>query len=189
MKQSYIKELDYELLNKKVAYKGKRITVEELNYYNPRDHKTIYREHVLAGDAAIIMPVTENEEVIMIQEPRTPVGKIVLAFPAGMIEEGETPEEGAIRELEEETGYHAQNIKKLREVYPAIGYSNERTILFLATNLVKTQRHLDPTEDIKELKIPLKEVKEMLDKNEIITSNETVALMHYFNYERKEDKI
>ena len=89
----------------------------------------------------------------------------------------------------EKTVMYAQNIKKLREVYPAIGYSNERTILFLATNLVKTQRHLDPTEDIKVLKIPLKEVKEMLDKNEIITSNETVALMHYFNYERKEDKI
>ena len=82
MKKQYFKELDYELLDKKIAYQGKRVTVEELHYYNPRDDKKIYREHVLAGDAAIIMPITENNEVIMIQEPRTPVGKILLAFPA-----------------------------------------------------------------------------------------------------------
>lgn len=183
MSNKYFKKLDYELINKKVAYKGKRITVEELNYYNPRDDKKVYREHVLAGDAAIIMPITENNEVIMIQEPRTPVGKILLAFPAGMIEKGETPEEGAIRELEEETGYRANSIKKVREVYPAIGYSNEKTIIFIARDLIKTQRHLDQTEDIKVIKIPLDEVKIMLDKNEIITSSETVALMYYFNYE------
>ena len=78
----------------------------------------------------------------------------------------------------------------MREVYPAIGYSNERTIIFLAKDLVKTQRHLDATEDIKVIKLPLEEVKEMLDKNEIITSSETVALMHYFNYiENKKIKI
>ena len=52
--------------------------------------KTNY-PYVLAGDTAIIMPITENNEVIMIQEPRTPIGKTVLAFPAGMIEKGETP--------------------------------------------------------------------------------------------------
>lgn len=187
MESKYFKKIDYELLNKKVAYKGKRITVEELNYYNPRDKKNVYREHVLAGDAAIIMPITDNNEVIMIQEPRTPIGKVVLAFPAGMIEKGETPEEGAIRELEEETGYRANNLKKIREVYPAIGYSNEKTIIFIARDLVKTQRNLDETEDIKVIKIPLDEVKEMLEKNEIKTSSETVALMYYFNYEQNEN--
>ncbi len=183
MDSKYFKEIDYKLLNKRTAYKGKRITVEELNYYNPRDNKNIYREHVLAGDAAIIMPITDNNEVIMIQEPRTPIGKTVLAFPAGMIEKGETPEEGAIRELEEETGYKAKNLKKIREVYPAIGYSNEKTIIFIARDLEKTQRNLDATEDIKVIKLPLDEVKRMLETNEIMTSSETVALMYYFNYE------
>lgn len=183
----YFKDIDYQLLDRKTAYKGKRIVVEELQYYNPRHEKKIYREHVLAGDAAIIMPITGDNELIMIQEPRTPIGKTVLAFPAGMIEPGEKPEEGAIRELEEETGYLARSIKKMRVVYPAIGYSNERTIIFLAKDLVKTQRHLDETEDIEVVKIPLKEAKEMVDRNEIITSSETVALLHYFTYECKNE--
>ena len=183
MDNKYYKTIDYELLDKKTAYKGKRITVEELHYKNPRTNQIIYREHVLAGHAAVIIPETENKEFIMIKEPRTPIGRTVIAFPAGMIEEGEKVEEGAIRELEEETGYKAGNIKKLREVYPAIGYSNEKVTIFLAKNLVKTQRHLDETEDIEVIKIPIKEVKQMLDNKEIKTSSEEIGLLHYFLYE------
>ena len=73
----------------------------------------------------------------------------------------------------------------MREVYPAIGYSNEKTIIFLAKDLVKTHRHLDETEDIEVVKVPMEEAKLMLDNNEIITSSETVALLHYFMYEDK----
>lgn len=183
MENKYYQKIDYELLDKKVAYKGKRIVVEELHYKNPRNNDIIYREHVLAGNAAIVIPETENGNFIMIKEPRTPIGLTVLAFPAGMIEEGETEEEGAIRELEEETGYRAREIKKLREVYPAIGYSNERTIIFLARNLIKTQRHLDKTEDIEVVEIPKEKVKQMLDNGEIKTSSESIGLLHYFMYE------
>ncbi len=183
MSNKYFDDIDYKLLDEKTAYRGKRIVVEELHYKNPRTNQIIYREHVLAGHAAIIMPMTDNNEFIMIKEPRTPIGKNVLAFPAGMIEEGEKPEDGAIRELEEETGYRAGKLKKLREVYPAIGYSNEQTIIFLATDLVKTQRHLDETEDIKVLKIPVEEVRKMLEDGEIQTSSETVGLLYYFMYE------
>ena len=183
MSNKYFDDIDYKLLDEKTAYRGKRIVVEELHYKNPRTNQIIYREHVLAGHAAIIMPMTDNNEFIMIKEPRTPIGKNVLAFPAGMIEEGEKPEEGARRELEEETGYRAGKLKKLREVYPAIGYSNEQTIIFLATDLVKTQRHLDETEDIEVLKIPVEEVRKMLEDGEIQTSSETVGLLYYFMYE------
>ncbi|MFR8103816.1 MAG: NUDIX hydrolase [Clostridia bacterium] len=182
----YFKPLDYKLLSQKTVYKGKRITVEELEYYNPRDDKQVHREHVLAGDAAVILAITEEDEVIMIQEPRTPINLTVLAMPAGQIEKGEQAEVGAIRELEEETGYLAGKMKKLREYFTSVGYTNEKISLFLATDLKKTQRHLDATEDIQVIKIPMKELKEMLDKNEIITASATIALMHYFLYEKGE---
>ena len=179
----YFKDLDYKLLDRKTVYKGKRITVEELHYFNPRAGQTLYREHVLAGNAVVIMPVTNDNKLVMIQEPRTPIGKIVLTFPAGMIEEGEKAEEAAQRELEEETGYKAKTLKKMRVEHPTIGYSNEYITIFLAKDLIKTKMRLDETEDIKVIEIPIEEAKEMLDKNEIITSSETIALMHYFTYE------
>ena len=151
MSSKYFDDIDYEVLDRKTAYRGKRIVVEELHYRNPRTNQIIYREHVLAGHAAIIMPITDNNEFIMIKEPRTPIGKNVLAF-------------------------------------PAIGYSNEQTIIFLATNLVKTERHLDETEDIEVLKIPIEEVRKMLESGEIQTSSETVGLLYYFMYEDKSFK-
>lgn len=182
----YFKDIDYELLDRKTVYEGKRLTIEELNYYNPRKQEKLYREHVLAGDAVIIMPITNEGELVMILEPRTPISRTVLAFPAGMIEKGETAEQAAIRELEEETGYLAKDVKKMISVYPTIGYSNEKVTIVLAKNLEKTQMHLDETEDIEVVKISLKEAKEMLDRNEFETASENVALLHYFVYEHKE---
>ena len=185
MSNKYYEKIDYELLDRKIAYQGKRVKVEELHYKNPRTNDILYREHVLAGHAAIIIPITNDNNFIMIKEPRTPIGKTVLAFPAGIIENGETEEEGAIRELEEEIGYKARKIKKLRQVYPAMGYSNEKVVIFLAKDLIKTQRHLDEKEDIEIIEVPKEELKQMLDNGEFETSMELIGLLHYFMYENE----
>ena len=183
MENKYEKELDYEKIDEKLVYQGKRISIEEVNYYNKRDHKKIYREHVLAGKAVVIMPITQDNELIMIQEPRTPVKKIMLTFPAGQIEEGEEDKQAALRELEEEVGYKANTLQRIRRTYPTIGYSDEEVTLFIAKDLVKTQRNLDPTEDIEVIKIPIAEVKQMLEEGQITTASEIILLMHYFLYE------
>ena len=183
MGNNYFKDIEYKEISKKVAYKGKRIQVEELEYLN--GDKVIYREHVKAGNASVILPITDDNKVIMIQEPRTPIGKIILALPAGMIEDGEEADKAAIRELEEETGYLASNIEFLREYYPSVGYSDEKIKIYLATNMKKTKQHLDEEEDIKVIEVPLEEVIEMLDKNEIITASTTIAIMHYLRYKKK----
>lgn len=180
----YFKPIEYKEISRKTGYQGKRVKVEEIEYLN-KDEKIIYREHVNAGPASVILPITEDGKVIMIQEPRTPIGTIILALPAGMIEPGEPAEEAAIRELEEETGYLANNIKFMLEYYPAVGYSDEKISIYLATNLKKTKQHLDDTEDIKVLEIPLDEVEKMLDNNELITASTMIALLHYFRYIKK----
>ena len=183
MYNKYFKEIEYKEISRKLAYKGKRVQVEELEYLN--GDKVIYREHVKAGNASVILPITEDNKVIMIQEPRTPIGKVILALPAGMIEEGEEAEKAAIRELEEETGYLASNIEFLREYHPSVGYSDEKITIYLATNMVKTKQRLDDEENINVIEIPLEEIIEMLDKNEIITASSTIALMHYLLYKKK----
>lgn len=180
MDNKYFKTIEYKEKSKKLAYKGKRLQVEEIEYLN--GEQVIYREHVKSGEAVAILPITKENEVIMVQEPRTPINKIILALPAGMIESNELPEDAAVRELEEETGYLAGNIKLLREYYPSEGYSNEKLKIYLATDLKKTQQHLDETEDMNVIKLPLEEVIDMLDKNEIITASTTIALMHYLRY-------
>lgn len=80
MSNKYFKTIEYKLVDKKIAYKGKRLRVEELKYLNGTQE--IYREHVIAGDAAVILAIKDNGNVIMIQEPRTPINKVILALPA-----------------------------------------------------------------------------------------------------------
>ena len=109
----YFKKLEYKEISRKQAYKGKRIQVDEIEYLN--GEKKVHREHVKAGEAVVVLPITEDNKVIMVQEPRTPIEQVILALPAGMIEPGEQPEDAAIRELEEETGYLASNVEFMRE--------------------------------------------------------------------------
>ena len=183
MSNKYFKEIEYKEKSRKLVYKGKRLQVEELEYLD--GDRVIYREHVKAGNASVILPITDDNKVIMIQEARTPIGKVILALPAGMIESGEDATNAAIRELEEETGYLASNIEILREYHPSVGYSDEKISIYLATNMKKTKQRLDDEENINVIEVPLEEVVEMLDKNEIITASTTIAVMHYLLYKKK----
>ena len=177
---NYFEDINYEILNKKEAYKGKRVSVEEVIYNT--GNKQIYREHVKAGDAVVILAITSDNKVLMVIEARSAINKIILGLPAGKIEKGENPEEAAIRELEEETGFKAQNIKFLRNFYTSCGYTDEKVSIYLANDLIKTKQNLDIDEELEVLKIPLNSFKEMIDKNEIITASTTIAGLHYFYY-------
>ena len=171
MNNKYFKPIDYKEVSKKIAYQGKRIRVEEIEYLN--GEKKIFREHVKAGKASVILPITEDGKVIMIQEPRTPIETVILGLPA------------AIRELEEETGYLAQSIEHLITYYPAVGYSDEKIEIYVAKNMKKTKQHLDPTEDIKVIELPMEEVIEMIDKGEFKTASTMIALMYYLRKNNK----
>lgn len=186
--KSYISNFNYELRDKKIVYQGKRIKVEERNYWSPGLQKNIYREHVLSADSVAILAITEDQKILLVEEPRTPIEQVGIGFPAGLIEEKEEPVIAAKRELEEETGYLAGNLKKIREFYPTIGFSNEKTTIFLATQLQKTKQKLDEMEEIKVHAIAMDEVKEMLKKNIFKTPSVTIGLMDYFLYhEGKEE--
>ncbi|MBP3503318.1 MAG: NUDIX hydrolase [Clostridia bacterium] len=184
---SYFEDINYAIINKKEAYKGKRVTVEEVIYDN--GNKQIYREHVKAGNAVIILAITDDNKVLMVREARSAIGKIILGLPAGKLEKGENPEKAAIRELEEETGFKAHDIKFLREVFTSCGYTDEKISIYLAKDLEKTKQNLDEDEELEVLEIPLKLFKEMIDKNEIITASTTIAGLHYLLYVENNDVI
>ena len=173
----YYDDLSYQKLSEERVFDGIRIKVDREKYM--ANGKEIIREIVKAGQAVVILPVKENGNVIMIQEERPAIGKKVLGLPAGMIEEGEDPKEAAFRELEEETGYQAKNLEFLRSLYASCGYSDEKIYYYLATDFTKTQQHLDQDEFIDVIEVPMKELEQMLDNNEILTGSVTIALMDY----------
>ena len=170
MNNKYFKPIDYKEVSKKIAYQGKRIRVEEIEYLN--GEKKIFREHVKAGKASVILPITED--------------RFALEIPAGGRDgENEPTNMCAARELEEETGYLAQSIEHLITYYPAVGYSDEKIEIYVAKNMKKTKQHLDPTEDIKVIELPMEEVIEMIDKGEFKTASTMIALMYYLRKNNK----
>lgn len=82
-----------------------------------------------AAAAVMIMHDATGEKILLNREFRAATGQFVYSFPAGLIEPGESPEEGARRELWEETGLSIVEIKEwLPESYVAVGFSNEKNI-------------------------------------------------------------
>lgn len=132
------------------------------------------------GAAATL--VVKDGLVLLVEQYRPAAGRNMLELPAGTIDRTETSVECAQRELQEETGYTAENWESLGHLYPTPGYTNEVLYLFLASGLSKGEQQLDEGEDIKVRWVPLADVEEMIDNGEI---NDAKTIIAIFKYIRK----
>ena len=96
--------------------------------------------------ASAIVPLTENNTLLMIKQYRHAVGDFIWEIPAGTLDPDENPLQCAERELIEETGFSAKAWQKLGEITPLPGYSDERIHIFLATDLTPASQDLDMDE-------------------------------------------
>lgn len=169
-----------EKIEDKEIFKGRRISLHVTKY---KEHGIeTEREEVRVRDAVIVLAITNENKILFVKEYRELIEKEELELPAGIIEEGETPEEAAIRELEEETGYRAHNVEFLRKIYSSCGITNEALYVYYARNLEKTKQNLDFDEFIEVEEKTIEEAKELLDKNIIDSASANVGLMTYFLY-------
>jgi ADP-ribose pyrophosphatase len=110
--------------------------------------KTTTREVIEHRGAAAIVPIIQERNVVLVRQFRYAIATDLLEVPAGTMERGEQPEECAVRELEEETGYGCKEIEKIMEFFPVPGYSTEEIHVYLAKGLVKSEMHTDEDEEI-----------------------------------------
>ncbi len=106
------------------------------------------REIVRHPGAVMIVPLLDDERVVMIRNYREAVEADLWELPAGKLEPGEPPEAAAARELLEETGYRAGRLDKLTEFYTSPGFADELMHAFVATDLTPDQQRLEPGERI-----------------------------------------
>ncbi|MDY6899162.1 MAG: NUDIX hydrolase [Cyanobacteriota bacterium] len=134
-------------------------------------------------DVAIILPVTNNQEIVFVKQYRHAIGDFFIELPAGGFNpEQESGEVAAIRELEEETGYVASNIKKIATFYDKPSKDTNQLHLYLAENIVKTGKiKLDVTEEIEVILIPVDAVLKKIQKGEICVAGTVAALFLGFN--------
>lgn len=136
------------------------------------------------GAAATL--VVKDGLVLLVEQYRPAAGRNMLELPAGTMDRTEEALGCAQRELQEETGYTAENWEPLGHIYPTPGYTNEVLYLFLASGLTKGEQQLDEGEDIKVRWIPLAEVEEMIDNGDINDAKTAIAIFKYVRKLRSE---
>ncbi len=110
------------------------------------DGSTSTREYVLHPGASAMVPIADDERILIERQFRYAMGRVYVEIPAGKLDRGESSIETAKRELLEETGYEAARWAFLTQLHPAIGFSNELMDLFLARDLTQRPRQLDHEE-------------------------------------------
>jgi ADP-ribose pyrophosphatase len=127
--------------------------------------------------AAAIVPLLEENTVLLLRQYRHAVGGWIWEIPAGTLDPQESVEACARRELTEETGYTARNFEKLGEITPLPGYADERIHLFLASGLAPAAQDLDADELLSVHPTPLPRAVEMVFGGEIQDAKTITALL------------
>ena len=137
--------MKFELLGSEVIHKGHAIILRVDNLRTP-DGRTVKYDIIEHHGSVIIIPVDENGNIYFVRQYRHAAGLEMLELPAGTLEPGEEPAFCAAREVREETGMEAANIKEIGSFYLAPGYSSEFMHVFLATGLSHNPLEADADE-------------------------------------------
>ncbi len=173
-------DLFEEKISSKLIHNGDFLVLNKDTVLLPNG-KTSTREFVTHPGAACIVAVDEDDNILMVKQYRYPISKVMYEVPAGKLDSGEEPINCAKRELEEETGYKANNFDLIGSLYPAPAYSNEIIYIYLATKLSKTNMNLDEDEFLVCEKIKISKVLEMIMNGQITDAKTQIAVLKYLH--------
>jgi ADP-ribose pyrophosphatase len=163
-------------LEHQTVYRGRILTLEVDRIREPWG-KEVEREVVRHSGAAVMVALTGERRLVLVRQYRYAVDELLWEVPAGTVAPGESPEETARRELVEETGFFPRSLKKLAEVYPSPGFSDELMHLFLATELEERSACPEEDETIEVKLFSLEEILGMASQGRIRDGKTLLGLM------------
>ena len=170
--------MNYEekILTTEEIYNGRVINVK-LHDIELHDGSKSKREIVEHTGGVGVIALTEDKEVFMVTQYRIAAQQMMLEIPAGKLEKGEDPKSAGLRELQEETGYKANNIQYLGVYYATPGYCQEKLHIYLATDLEFVGQNLDEGEYLNVSKHSLDELYQMVMDNKIYDCKTAIAIL------------
>lgn len=135
-------------------------------------------------DIALVVPITPQQEMVLVRQYRHGVEQILLELPAGAFDrDRETPESAAMREMTEETGYVCDPLIKLATLYDNPVKDTNQIHVFLGTNATHSQPQiLDDTEEIEVVLVPVSQVLEKILNGQISVSGSVTAIFLALKY-------
>jgi len=157
-------------------YRGRIINVRDDEVVLP-DGRVTRREIVEHKDVVAVVALDDEDNVLLVKQYRKPVEKALLEIPAGGIDDGESPDECAVREMQEETGYRPGILQKIGGLYASPGYCSEYLHLYLATDLVPGKLTADDDEQIELIRVPLEQIPELISSGQICDAKSVATLL------------
>lgn len=154
---------------RETIHRGAKFDLEVVTIAGPGG-TPIKREVVRHPGSVVILPILESPsglQIVLIRNTRIALGACVFELPAGTLEPMEKPEECALRELAEETGYEAATIRPLGRFYTTPGMTDELMWAFVATGLRAGRQRLEPDESVTVEPVPAARALEMIDSGDL----------------------
>ncbi len=137
-------------------------------------------DYIHHDGAAAVVAVDADGKFLMVRQYRNALDRFTLEIPAGKLDDPKEPTlECAKRELEEETGYRAGKMEYLLTVNTTVAFCNEKIDLYLATDLIKTEQHLDPDEEINVERWNIEDLKQMIYEGKMTDSKTIAGILTY----------
>jgi ADP-ribose pyrophosphatase len=166
----------WETLDSRLLWQSRWYNLRQDRVRTPTGHEFTYTivEH---PGAVWVVPVTGDGHVALVRHYRYPVDDWCYEVPAGGLSPGLSPEEVALRELAEEVGGTAADLRYIGQFYTSNGISNEVAHVFLATGVELGETHREPTELMEMSLVPFGEALRMARLGEISDGPSALALL------------
>jgi ADP-ribose pyrophosphatase len=172
-----------KLLSSEVVYQGSLFRVLHDKLIEPGGKKS-ERDVIRHNGSVVILAVDKSKSkkdpwIVMERQYRHAAQQFLWELPAGKLDAGEEPLNGAQRELEEETGYRAKKWKPLVEYYGSPGFLGESMKVFLAEELMAGDAHPEEDEEIEFRLVKLSEIVKMIEKGAIKDGKTLCSVLLY----------
>ncbi len=160
----------------RLAFRGKIVNVRVDTVQLPSGTLGT-REVVEHSECVCVVPLDEQNNVVLVRQYRKPVEESLLEVPAGGVEKGEVSPDAALRELQEETGYTSDTLRHLSSFWTTPGFCTELMHSYLATELRPSSLEPDEDEDVQVAKVPLTDIPDMIRQGEIRDAKSIASLL------------
>ena len=149
--------------------------------YQDRDGRSVRKEFMEHPGAITVIPEEADGTILMVRVGRIAVGRFLLEFCAGKLEPGELPADAAARELEEEVGRTASDVRPLGSYLTSPGCSDERIHAFHAQGLTRTSTRLEAGEEIEVIAMRPEQIDDLIASGEI-DDGKTIAAWYLWRH-------
>jgi len=176
--------VEKKTLSSRLIYEGRAVKLRVDTIKMPDGRETT-REIVEHSDCVAVVVIDADDNVLLVEQFREPVEKVLLEIPAGGIDPGEDPVTTVCRELREETGYLPRKVERLGGFYSAPGYSSEYLYLYLATDLTSSPLHAEDTENIRLVRVPIAQITGLITSGSICDAKSIAGLLTFLDYRKQ----